>query len=103
MELRGTIIYCFLCAGHCAKSFTHACTHDIAYLTLTTLGDKETYPREHTLKVAEPELRDSFSDFPNPGTTPLHAATSNRKFPMDKVLGRLSRENKRKVTLGCAA
>ena len=68
-------------------------THDIAYLTLTTLGDKETYPRAHILKVAEPELRDSFSDFPNQGTTPLHAATWNRKFPMDKVLGRLSREN----------
>ena len=62
MKLRGTIIYRFLCAGHCAKYFIHVCMHDLAYLMLTTLGDKETYQRSHILKVAEPELRDSFSN-----------------------------------------
>ena len=48
MELRGTIIYYFLCARRCAKYFIHVCTHDIAYLMLTALGDKETHPRSHT-------------------------------------------------------
>lgn len=102
MELRGTIIYCFLCARHCAKYFIHVCTHDIAYLMLTTLGDKETHPRSHILKMAEPELRDSFSNFQT--RTPHHRMlllqTGNfpwtryfqgktryfqGKFPMDKA------------------
>lgn len=116
MELRGTIIYHFLCARRCAKYFIHVCTHDIAYLMLTALGDKETHPRSHILKMAEPELRDSFSiSKPGHHTTAccyFKQETSHGQGTFKGKLGtfkgnfpwtRLSRENKRKVTLVCAA